>query len=201
MVIQNLPASVISKTNQIYTLAVWNYMDVKSQGYEKVLRPLINMLKQLESSEGLKVNIGGQMVAKHGIVVAFSADNLGANALFGFLESFSARKFCRFCEATKETVQCCFNEKDFVLRTKDSYNDVMSKLSDQKYNSGLTGIKGTCCLHELEYFHIKNWAPDILHDLLEGVRPLECSLLLLQLEKQKVISLSSCRCLTIHQAT
>jgi hypothetical protein len=38
----------------------------------------------------------------HGAVVVFSADSLGVNSLFGFLVSFSARKFCRYCEATKE---------------------------------------------------------------------------------------------------
>jgi hypothetical protein len=96
MVMQTFPASVISKTNQIYTLAVWNSLDSKSHGYEKVLRPVLNMLKQLESNDGLQIDIGGQMIAKHGIVVAFSADNLGANALFGFLEIFLPAKFVAF---------------------------------------------------------------------------------------------------------
>jgi hypothetical protein len=89
-------------------------------------------------------------------------------------------------------VQTCFKEKDFVVNTETSYNDVMSKLADEKYNSSLTGIKGACCLHELKYFHVtKNWAPDIMDNMLGGVLPLECALLLSQLQKQKLISLST----------
>jgi hypothetical protein len=191
MIIHNFPISLTSKTNQIYTLAIWNALDSKHYGYTAVLKPVISMLKQLESENGLPINVNGEKKVVHGAVVVFSADNLGANSLFGFLESFSARKFCRFCEVTKEQVQICFDEQQYQLRSKENYDETMSKLTLPQYDASSTGIKAPCCLHELKYFHVtNNWAPDIMHDLLEGVVPFECSLLLKELENQHIITVA-----------
>ena len=189
MIIQNFPISLVSKVNQIYTLAVWNALDSKNYGYDKVLMPVLSMLKELESDLGLPVSLNGKIVHMHGSVLVFSADNLGAHSFFGFLESFSAKKFCRFCEATKDEVQTVHNENQFCLRTRQSFDETVASLSACNYDQSLTGIKGSCCFHQLKYFHVtENWAPDIMHDLLEGVAPYECSLLLQNLEMSGLLT-------------
>ena len=189
MIIQNFPSFLVSKVSQIYTLAVWNALDSKNYGYDKVLMPVLAMLKQLESDLGLPVSINGKIVHMHGSVLVFSADNLGAHSFCGFLESFSARKCCRFCEATKDEVQTVYNENQFCLRTRQSFDETVASLSACNYDQSLTGIKGSCCFHQLKYFHVtENWAPDIMHDLLEGVAPYECSLLLQTLEMSGLLT-------------
>jgi hypothetical protein len=81
---------------------LWYASDVKRYGYNQILKPLFLQLQQLESDAGLAVNVAGQVKTVHGILGLFSADNLGAHSLLGFLESFSANFPCRFCLAHKD---------------------------------------------------------------------------------------------------
>ena len=85
--------------------------------------------------------------------------------------------FCHFCLADKEKVQHVFEEDEFEKRTKDNYQQhVMLN------NSTITGIKHDSCLNTLKYFHVtEGVCVDIMHDVLEGVAPLEVKLLLRQL--------------------
>jgi hypothetical protein len=55
----------------------------------------VKELKQLEANSGLKVVFKGEEQTLHGALVLFSADNLGAHSLFGFLEDFTVKKLCR----------------------------------------------------------------------------------------------------------
>jgi len=95
----------LSKTNSIFLLGLWHSLDVKRYGYDKLFAPLLKQLEEPESEKGLLTTVHGQSISLHGTVVAFSADNLGAHLLFGYLESFSANRFCRFCLAHKSEIQ------------------------------------------------------------------------------------------------
>ena len=45
-----------------------------------------------------------------------------------------------------------------------------------------TGIKASCLLNDFEHFHVgTNYAPDIMHDILEGICGLEVHLVLANL--------------------
>jgi hypothetical protein len=70
-----------------------------------ILEPIVQSLMLLESDDGVDVSVNGCIVKVRAALAIFSADNLGYHSLFGFLESFSANKFCRFCEAAKEDAQ------------------------------------------------------------------------------------------------
>jgi hypothetical protein len=93
------------------------------------------------SDEGMPVTIDGQVKIMHGTLVVFSADNLGAHSIFGFLESFSANKFCRFCEAPRDETQENFSELKFQLRTKENYEKSIRQLTEPRYDASSTGIK------------------------------------------------------------
>lgn len=174
MVVRNFPARYLSKLNTIFLLGLWYAHDVKTYGYDKLMRPIVDALKMLETDVGVRVNVNGKSVTVRGILSLFSADNLGLHSLFGFLESFSAIKFCHFCECTKETSQKNFIESQFVMRTKDSYDNAVAKLDDPECNPSSTGIKRGCILNELTYFHVvENNSVDAMHDLLEGIVPLK----------------------------
>jgi hypothetical protein len=183
MIVKNVSVNVLSRLENIFLVGLWYAQDVRKYGYERILRPVVDDLKRLASPEGLNVN----GLTLHGTLVLFSADNLGAHSVFGFLESFNARKFCRFCDASKGDKK--FLESEYMLRSQTSYDNCVSRLTDADYNPSLTGIKGGCILNEIPYFHVvSNYALDAMHDLLEGVIPFELQAILPELIRKKFLS-------------
>ena len=129
----------------------------------------------------------------HRLLNFFSADNLGANSLFGFQESFNANRFCRYCQAEKVDVQEKFYENQFIRRNRESYdlhvNVVLANNSQPNVNDA--GIKKACCLNNLKWFHCTEQnIIDCMHDLLEGIVPLEISLILQKLIENDILTLS-----------
>ena len=59
-----------------------------------MLEPMRKDLKSFED-DGIFVPSLGKVLK--GTVLAVVADNLGAHSIGGFVESFSASQFCRFC--------------------------------------------------------------------------------------------------------
>jgi hypothetical protein len=115
---------------------------------------------------------------------------LGYHSLFGFLESFSANKFCRLCETTKADAQTKFIESEFKLRTVASYESAVARLSLPGYSASETGIRADCALNKLRYFHVtQNFAVDAMHDLLEGIVPKELQYVLTSLSSEGYLSL------------
>lgn len=107
-------------------------------------------------------------------MVAFSADNLAAHSSFGYLESFSANKLCRFCMVDKPEIQHIFTEHNLELRTSAWYDDTVKRIHDANYNASETGIKKGFLLNELKFFHCTEQnVPDCMHDVCEGVAPYE----------------------------
>lgn len=163
---------------------------MKRYGYDKLFAPLLNHLVELESENGLLATVGGQTVNLHGIVVAFSADNIGAHSLFSYLESFSANRFCRFCSAHKSQIQEKFHEKHFVDRTINDYDGDVKRCRDASYNPSNSGIKRGFILNSLKYFHCTQQSvPDCMHDICEGVGPYELELILDSLITKQFITL------------
>ena len=110
-----------------------------------------------------------------GTVYSVAADNLAAHGLAGFNESFRSTYFCRFCLATQTEMQISDAVSgSFEMRTKDLHDKYVQEIqnndSQEKY-----GVKQSCVLSDhLSYFHpITGFPPDILHDLFEGVVPVE----------------------------
>ena len=104
--------------------------DVKTHDYSVVLEPLLKDLVFLKS-EGIFVSSLARNVK--GTVQCVVADNLGAHALGGFVESFSGQYPCRFYLG-----QCSdFHLKEvrtdeFQLRTKQEHLlHVQTALHDQ----------------------------------------------------------------------
>jgi hypothetical protein len=119
-------------------------------------------------------------------LLLISANNLGFHLIFGFLESFSATKFCRFSEVAK-TDEYKFLESHFEMFTAKSLDDNVALLKSTHYNSSLTGIKAECILNEVPTFHVAtNYIVVTMHDILEGIVPYELQLILPQLIKENV---------------
>jgi hypothetical protein len=189
--IQNFPAEYNSRLDSIFLVALWYAHDVKTYGYGEILKHVVESLQQLESDTGVVVNVRGHEVTVHACMVLFSADNLGFNSLFGFTESFTATRYCRFCETTKDEACYCFKESELRLRTKSSHNQAVQLLNNPNYDVMTTGIKKDCPFNALRYWHVtENFVVDAMHDILEGIAPFELSLVLNALAKDKSVGLT-----------
>lgn len=50
-------------------------------------------------------------------------DNLGLNSMLGFVESFAAKYFCRFCKSPNHVTATQCVEDASTLRTFNNYNE------------------------------------------------------------------------------
>ena len=165
-------------TLQLATLA--RYDDVRSFGFRKYLHPLLNDLAFLEK-EGVYVESLGCSIK--GTVSCIVADNLGAHSVGGFVESFGPNVAhpCRFCTASSEDIQNIeLTAADFRRRCREDHNLHVKEASENNAVSSTFGVKTDCVFHEfLNTFHVTSaLPPDISHDLLEGVVPVEIALCL-----------------------
>nr|XP_046269580.1 uncharacterized protein LOC124072313 isoform X1 [Scatophagus argus] len=188
-VLGNLPPGSHSKLTSIYLAVLCKSDDVKAYGYEKVLEPLLQDLYILEQ-HGVFISQVGQFVK--GSVQCVIADNLGAHALGGFVESFSGGSICRFCTGDKSE----FQSKDvksgvFQRRTKETHN--VHVQTAQERAAICYGVKKQCVLTErLSHFHVSSgYPPDIVHDLFEGVVPVELARCIGLLISKKYFTLES----------
>ena len=141
----------------------------KKYGFQLILKKLVDDLKVLES-DGIIIEVDGLMHKFFGSISSLVADNLASHEIGGFTTSFSAFRRCRFCNATSDNIQLFFNEKNFQLRTVESYDSQALQVEDNPHLSSVYGIKSNSILNQLQYFHVCWSSPsDIAHDLYEGV--------------------------------
>lgn len=96
--VRNIPPEFSSKLDFKKMIAIVKVSDIKenNDGLDAVIRHIVSDLQFLENV-GIMVdndNIKGALINVCG-------DNLGANSVFGFVESFSAEYFCQICECNK----------------------------------------------------------------------------------------------------
>lgn len=197
-VFADIPATLRSTLTSIYLAILCKADDVKQYGYPKVLEPLLQDLKSFEDN-GVFIPSLGKVIK--GTVLAVVADNLGAHSIGGFVEGFSASHFCRFCIGERSQIQEHeVREGRFPPRTKSSHSmHVRAALSDLA-EAHHCGVKRQCPISDtLSYFHVTSgYPPDPLHDLLEGIVPLEIALCLAVFINKKYFSLQELNH-SIHQ--
>lgn len=168
-----LPPEFSSKLKHILLVSCFNSQDRQSFGNNVIFDPLINELKFLES-EGIQITVEGMLHTIYFKLGLLLGDNLGLNSILGYTESFSATYCCRLCACSKDELHTMVVENNRLMRTIGSYdNDLLID------NLSLTGRREPCIWNNLGGFHcIDNITVDIMHDILEGVAPLEISLIL-----------------------
>lgn len=82
----------------IYLVSLCSSVNFKSEDYDynHIADLILNEISTLET-HGIKA---GNMIFR-GSLVNVACDNLGANNVFGLVESFSANHYCRYCECSK----------------------------------------------------------------------------------------------------
>ena len=90
-------------------------------------------------------------------MILLLGDNIGLHSILGFVESFSANKFCRFCLIERKNLHTIFNERDCVLRNETNYDMLLLEK-----NVSISGIKEYCVFNKIDNFHVvKNLTVDI----------------------------------------
>lgn len=184
----NLPPGCHSSLSFIHLAALINSNDVKLYGYNKVLEPLITDLIILEQ-QGIFVDKLGKTLK--GTLQCVVADNLGAHSIAGFVESFSGRYVCRFCTVDRLDFQAKeVGTGGFSLRTEEIHTSHLKTLEENSL-SNCFGVKRKCVLSEkLSHFNVTaGFPPDIVHDLFEGIVPVEIALCLTVLISKKYFTL------------
>jgi len=111
--LRNVTPMFNSRLNNIHILAAFNSLDRSVYGFHKILAPIVADLKELEQGVDLMLR---------GTVVQVVGDNLGLHQLCGFVESFSAKHFCRFCMIDKADCDRTYTDDGLELRSKEQYS-------------------------------------------------------------------------------
>lgn len=188
--IRNIDPKQKSKLRNDHLIAFAKSHDIKSEGFGKIARKIVDELKLLENV-GITLKSGASLKA---ILVNISCDNLGANGVLGFVESFSATYYCRICELPLSECQKTVYEIEEKMRTKSDYALTLEYLAENKdrkpnYKES-KGVKTPCFFNELQHYHMfDNCTVDIMHDLNEGAIPFFMRLLFQHIVQEKIASI------------
>ena len=129
-------------------------------------------MKVLET-EGLEIQSTSYKGKVFFVVGQVTGDNLGMNALCGYVQSFSANYPCRMCRMHRNDMQTATQEDAAILRTRLNHDRGLDLPVSE------SGLNFDSPLNELKYFHVtENRVLDIMHDILEGVCMIEMKLVL-----------------------
>lgn len=174
-----------SKVNALQLVLLCKEEDYKTFGQSKVLDPLIQDLKILES-EGINVpNFG---IIK-GSILFVAGDNLGSHNIGGYTENFSSTSHvCRYCTATQQEFEKNPAIIESKMRTIKNYNDCLKEKESLNLDM-FVGIKFDSMLNSLSYYHVcePGMPPCIGHDLFEGIIPYDLCLIFKHFIKVKKI--------------
>ena len=108
-------------------------------GYESLLQPLI---EDILETTGIEITFEGRTHIFRGTIMMVVADNLASHALGGFFCNFSTvKKFCRFCNVSKQGLKKQPMRKDWALRTRAGYDSNIAQLVDDPEIAPAYGIK------------------------------------------------------------
>ena len=177
------------QTKYIFLTLLFQSSAIKSHGFNNVLKPLVDELKELEA-DGLYYSATGETIPVR--VLMFIADNLAAHEIAGMRKSFSkSTHCCRFCLCSSHDIRQMRpldGEKEFPAVSPERYQEEIAKAE----RGELSAFKHQSILNQLNTFHITSGLPpDAAHDVLEGVGQRVLSLVLTDLIlKQKKTTLA-----------
>jgi len=166
--------------------------DVKLFGFSAILEPLLKDVAALEEC-GVYVDSLGRHL--RGSVAYVVADNLAANSVGGFVESFgpNVKHYCRFClTGGSDALEGSVLPFSFQERTRENYAEHVRQVLDNPGTAVSYGVKKASPLHKYtQYFHVVDGLPpDACHDLLEGLVPTEIALCLTTFVDKKYFNLT-----------
>lgn len=163
LLVLNLPQHMNSSLSSIHVVVLANYDDLMSRGFRKVLQPMIDDLRDLESDAGVQVFVSERPQVLRACLVSFQGDTKAAHEILEMLGP-GARHFCRLCMISRGEMHAAhvFGPR----RKRELHEEHMRLVQINEANTIHTGIRGTTCLHDLAYFRYwDNYVFDVFHDL------------------------------------
>jgi hypothetical protein len=159
-----LPPEIASKLTSIFLAMFYFSEDRKKFSNRLTFQKLVKNLNEFYT-DGIPL-LENDLYKKVKIISCLlTGDNLGLNQMLGFVESFSANYYCRFCKTKKCDCKKLLWENEKELRNRRNYERDL-KINNYK----ITGIKENSVFNNLIDFHVtSNEAIDVMHDLREGV--------------------------------
>lgn len=178
-----------SDLQSIHLVAVCYASDLKEYGYDKVMKPFIADLENLNN--GVHVVSNEKVTVLRARLVQLIGDNLAANQILGMVASFQANHYCRFCVMPSWQTKSALFHDPALYRTSTMHKEHLTLLAQDQSSTSQTGVKAPAALDCVSYFSAYEASvPDTMHDLLEGVGKRELRLILLALIQAKVFTLS-----------
>lgn len=183
--ITNIHPKFRSSLNNCHLVMLFNAGDAKLYGYEPIFDPLVEDLNSL-IHDGIQIEAPTFQGTVRVGLAQVTGDNLGLHSLFGFAQGFTANYPCRFCKMHRAEAQLSTSENVGLLRTKDNY-----QMDVNAQDLPNTGVRSDSPLNKIHHYHVtQNFAPDIMHDLLEGVCPLELKLVVKALIDKRLFNIN-----------
>lgn len=157
-----IPQYLLPLLENIFVASVF-LSDHRKDHNREVFAPIIDELIDLETN-GIVIQTESEYTVYFALCQILG-DNLGQHAVTGFVESFNADYYCRFCKEHKNIMKRQLRENVLALRNRINYEeDVLSN------NVSQTGIKNRCIWHILNSYHVtENLVCDLMHNFFEGV--------------------------------
>lgn len=109
-----LPANIASRLSSILFSTLIRAEDMKNCSNKLVFKNLIKELKFLRST-GIEIVVNNTKITFKFQLALILGDNLGLNAICGFVQSFKANFYCRMCRADSFICsQLCVENKDLL---------------------------------------------------------------------------------------
>lgn len=161
--IASLLPHLACRRQSIFFTCLFHSENRKKVGNKAAFRRVIEEINFLQRT-GIRITIDKIVQTAKFKLVLILGVNLGLNSLFGLVECFNDKYWCRICKISTEESWRATVEDASLLRTRENYDQ------DVKLSYSETGIKETCVFHDIDDFHItENVSVDIMHDLLEGI--------------------------------
>lgn len=194
--LSNMPPGSHSSVSSIY-LATLCKSDVKAHGLDRILHPLLQDVKTLEQ-DGIFIPLLGRCLK--GTIQVVVADNLGAHSFAGFNESFSGGYICQFCTATKTDIQTKdVKSASLTLRSKELHESHV-QTAEMTWTSSF-GVKSHCSKTLAHFNVLTGYPPDAMHDIFEGIVPVELARCLALLISKKYFDLDTLNRLVLQYSS
>ena len=98
--IKSLPPQLLSSLKSQFLLAVYKADDAKTYCFNAILRPIVEEIKCLETN-GIRITSPDFQGVVKCTIAQVVGDNLGLNAILGYIESFSGHHVCCWCSVER----------------------------------------------------------------------------------------------------
>lgn len=183
--IRNLPMEYNSRLEHHHVIALGKAAALKKHdAFDAVVKRIVKEFHELKT-----IGIEIENINIKGALINICADNLGANAIFGFVKCFNVDGFCRVCSCKKVESETQIVETSENLWDFDTYLECVQRASEGCTPRECQGVVKYCYFNEINDFNIfENYCTDIMHDILEGVVHVFLKCFFEFLKEKKIVS-------------